>query len=571
MSPERRVAVQRHRLDQRAIADHDAGRVFRDVAREPFELARGLEQASHLPVRFDAGAQFGRLLMRLLERRAERLGDQLRDAVDVGVGHTERAADIAQRRLRLQRPEADDLRDAHLVGRRLRGAVVLLGDVADHRVAPAHAEVDVDVRHRDAFGVEEALEEDVVLDRVDAGDAEAVGDQASRRRTASRADRHTGTSRVVDEVRHDQEVAGEAHRLDHRQLVLHARAVDAVVAGQRFVALEAEAPAQPRPGHLLQHLLAGRAGGHLEIGQLVLAHLQFDVAALGDFQRRRDGGRVVVEDLPHLVAVLHVETLAVEVEALRIVEVGGRADAEQHVVRLVVVGFEIVGVVGCDQREVQIGGHLHQLGVHLVLRGNPVALQLQVEAALEERRELLDEAPGARGVVVEDRARHHRRETARRRDQPFAVLAQQIEVDARLVVEALEIAPRHQHHQIAVAGVVHREQQQVVDRVEARVVLLAALPFEARAGCEVDLAAEDRLHARVARLLVELDGAEEIAVVGHRDSRHAERLGAREERLVLDRTVEERELRVEMQVGEGSRHPPCYSHSMVAGGFDETS
>ncbi len=111
----------------------------------------------------------------------------------------------------------------------------------------------------------------------------------------------------------------------------------------------------------------------------------------------------------------------------------------------------------------------------------------------------------------------------------------------------------------------------MVDRVEARFVLLAALLLEARARGDVDLAAEDRLHAGVARLLVELDGAEEIAVIGHRDRRHAERLGAREERLVLDRTVEERELGVEMQVGEGSRHPRAYSHSMVAGGFEETS
>ena len=70
---------------------------------------------------------------------------------------------------------------------------------------------------------------------------------------------------------------------------------------------------------------------------------------------------------------------------------------------------------------------------------------------------------------------------------------------------------------------------------------------------------------------VELDRAEEVAVVGHRDRRHAQRLGAREERLVLDRAVEQRELGVEMQVGEGSRHPRAYSHSIVAGGFDEMS
>ncbi len=111
----------------------------------------------------------------------------------------------------------------------------------------------------------------------------------------------------------------------------------------------------------------------------------------------------------------------------------------------------------------------------------------------------------------------------------------------------------------------------MVDRIEARVVLLAALLLEARSRRDVDLAAEDRLHTRIARLLVELDGAEQIAVVGHRDRRHAERLRAREERLVLDRAVEQRELGVQVQVGEGSRHSLAYSHSIVAGGFDEMS
>ena len=156
--------------------------------------------------------------------------------------------------------------------------------------------------------------------------------------------------------------------------------------GQRLVGIEAEARAQARPRLLFEHLLARGAGRHLELGQVVLAHLELDVAALGDLERGFDGGGMVVEDLPHLVAVLHVEALAVEAEALRVVEVGGGADAEQHVVRLVVVALEVVRVVGGDQRQVQVGRHLHQLGVDLVLRRNAVALHLEVEAVLEDRR-----------------------------------------------------------------------------------------------------------------------------------------------------------------------------------------
>ena len=71
--------------------------------------------------------------------------------------------------------------------------------------------------------------------------------------------------------------------------------------------------------------------------------------------------------------------------------------------------------------------------------------------------------------------------------------------------------------------------------------------------------------------LVELDGAEEVAVVRERHGGHVERTGPLEERADLDRPVEQRVLAVQVQVNEGSRRHPLYSHSMVAGGFEETS
>ena len=282
-----RVAVQRHQLDQRAVADHDARRVRRGVARQALELARRLEEPLHLPVRLDARAQLGRLRERLLELDAERLGHQLRDPVDVAEGHAEHAPDVADRRLRLQRPEGHDLRDAHLLGFGVAVPSYFSAHVADHLVAAAHAEVDVDVRHRDALGVEEALEDDVVLDRIDAGDAEPVRDEAAGRGAAARPDRNAAAPRVVDEVRDDQEVAGEAHLTGSRRARAScARRSAAYLPRQRLVGIEAEPRAQPRPGLLVQHLLARASARHLELGHVVLAHLDLDVAALGDLERR---------------------------------------------------------------------------------------------------------------------------------------------------------------------------------------------------------------------------------------------------------------------------------------------
>src|SRR5436190_1777648 len=70
--------------------------------------------------------------------------------------------------------EGDDLGD--------RLAAVFLGDVADHPLAAADREIDVDIRHRFAPGVEEALEDQAFGERVEVGDAEHVGDDRARRR-----------------------------------------------------------------------------------------------------------------------------------------------------------------------------------------------------------------------------------------------------------------------------------------------------------------------------------------------------------------------------------------------------
>ena len=140
------------------------------------------------------------LLERLGERHVERRRHRLGDAVGVGVRDVHDPRDVAHHRARLHRPERDDLRDVL--------AAVLAGDVLDDLAAPPLAEVDVDVGQRDALGVEEALEDQVVLDRIDVGDAQAVGDEAAGRRAAARADRNALLAGVADEVPHDQKYPG---------------------------------------------------------------------------------------------------------------------------------------------------------------------------------------------------------------------------------------------------------------------------------------------------------------------------------------------------------------------------
>src|SRR5262249_58592156 len=103
--------------------------------------------------------------------------------------------DVAQHAARLERTEGDDLRD-------LVAAVALL-HIADDFAAAILTEVDVEVRHRDAFRIEEALEQEPEADRVEVGDGQRPGNERTRAGAAARPDRDTMGLRPFDEVGHD--------------------------------------------------------------------------------------------------------------------------------------------------------------------------------------------------------------------------------------------------------------------------------------------------------------------------------------------------------------------------------
>ena len=155
----------------------------RGVAVEALELLRDGEGAPDHRLGIARGLQPRLFLDGALEgdRRRRVLRHHLAQLVDLPVGHLQHPADVAQHPPRLQRAEGDDLGD-------LIAAVTPL-HVADDLVAPLLAEVDVEVGHRHALGIEEALEQEAEADRVEIGDGQRIGDQRAGTRAAARTDR----------------------------------------------------------------------------------------------------------------------------------------------------------------------------------------------------------------------------------------------------------------------------------------------------------------------------------------------------------------------------------------------
>jgi hypothetical protein len=215
--------------------------------------------------------------MLLVEGRGERdllAHDGCRQRLGDPLPHRERVAEhpgrVLDGLLGLDRAEGDDLRDALLA--------VLLGHVADDVAAPALVEVDVDVGQRHPLRVEEALEDQAVLERVEVRDAQRVGDQATGGRSPARSHPDAVALRPGHEVRDHEEVRREAHLEDDADLVVGLRA-GLVGHGASVAALEPALHLGDEPGLLA---LAGRHGVRRHE---VAALTEADVAALGDPQR----------------------------------------------------------------------------------------------------------------------------------------------------------------------------------------------------------------------------------------------------------------------------------------------
>ena len=426
----------------------------------------------------------------------------------MAVAHAQHPADVAQRGLGGHRAEGGDL--AH------RGAAVAVLDVVDDAVAVALAEVDVEVGHRDPLGIQEALEQQVVLQRIQVGDRQHIGHQRARARAPARAHRAAVGLGPADEVRHDQEVAGKAHLQDRRQLELQpldiARALGVALRGigeeqlqAIFQALEGELAEVVGHRH-------GRAVGQQRRGkvrQLRLAQHQRQAAAPGDLDGVVDRAGNVGEECGHLGLRLEVLVTAEAAHALGVAQRVAVGHADPRLVGLEVVGFEELDRVGGDDRQAQLRRQGHGRAHVRLVTGQLRALQLEVEAARKERRQPLRHIACARRVAHRQRLADCAHQAAGERDQPAAEFLQPRPLHPGLVA-ALHIAdPRARQDlaQVQIALAVLHQQQQPGGG--------AGIAGGGRAvGLEPDVDADDRLHALLARGVVELDAAEQIGQIG---------------------------------------------------------
>ena len=425
------------------------------------------------------------------------VGDRLCQLVDVGERHVVHSGDLLDRRLRLHRAERQDLAD--LV------RAVFARDVFDDLASPLVTEVDVKVGRRLAFGVEEALKEQVVFERVYVGDADSIRYDAAHARTSARADGDAVRARVVDEVPDDEVVVREALGDDDFELALRPLSD---LGSDRAVP-----PLQALVRHAAQ--IVGRRRAVLgDVRRLKVLLFDDDVALFHHLDGVGDRLGAPRKGLHHLLVRFEVELICLEAHALGVVDRLARLDAEHDVVHLGVLALGVVDVVGRDDLDAYLPRDLDQQRVDPPLLLYAVVLEFDIEVPRREHVAQHDRIVFRLVVVVfEQQFGDAPRKAGGQTDHALGVFFERLDVYARLVVKAVDVRHAVQLNEIAIADVVFCNEHKVIEAAVAPRLLVHVL-----AG--VELAADDGFEPRLLHRLVEGEHAEHVAVIGDRHAGH---------------------------------------------------
>ena len=418
---------------------------------------------------------------------------------------------------------------------------VLAGHVVDYLLPALVAEVDVQIGHAHAFGVQKPLEEQAVFQRVQHGDAQRIGHDAARAAAAAGPDHDAIALGVVDEIPHDEKVVHIPHAGDHVQLIGKAggRLALRVV---RLIGIARPEALSAQAGEHFQRRLARFDG---EAGQVQLAKLKPHLAARGDLARLMHGLGTIGKKREHFGLALDIEFLGFHAHARLILEGFARLDAHEHLLGGRVLSVEIMAVVGGHQGNARLPRQRLEPGKHCALLRQAMVHDFHKVVALAEKRLHLKRILfRVLRAALQKQLGQIAAQACRKADQSFGVLLEQLVVDAGLVVKALGKPGADQLDEVAIAGLVFTQQNHMAVFAR-RAVLLKAV------GTDIHLAADDGGDALLQAGVIEVDDPVHHAVIGHGGVREAKLLKTLDQGLDAVGPVQEAVFGMQMQMSKG--------------------
>ena len=443
-----RIAVERNKLGKRAVADDNASGMGGGVTRPAFELAGNANQHFDLSVRLHFGAEFGDAGKRALQiPRVCRIGgDEFGKAIHLPIRKLQHPADILDDGARLQRPEGDDLR--HLL------AAIFLLNIADNLFPPRFAKVDIEIRHGFARRIEKALENQAKGKRIDIGYAERPRDHRSCTGAAPGANRNGLRLGPLDEIGHDQEIAGEAHVFDDAKLKIQPLSIGGMIQlWNGSESLFEASGCQVTQGFLFLVAVCE------ELGKNRFALFERERTALGHKAAIGDGFGKIGKAQRHFGRACRQHVLRIGSAAIGAFNIGAVCNAEHHIMRFMAVRLQKAGDCGGNKRRAEGVCEIDKRGFASVLHSVAAAGDFNEQAVAEQRLQAVGERAGLIGLAfsIEPGQRPIGSTSESQQTGGAALQPGQIGV-------AFEVRSRHQRKQILPPFRILHQQGQMIHR-----------------------------------------------------------------------------------------------------------
>ena len=423
---------------------------------------------------------------------------------------------------------------------------VALVDARDQDVADVAREIEVDVRERGELLVQEAAEEELVLDRVDVRESGEVADDRGDARAAAatgREQRSRGVgaahlrghlARKLEQIAVKQKEARQPERADDRELLLKAALCGGArsapgVARRQEIAAERGQPPVCR-AVLGPRIAVAEVRGEVEPEPLRKAARFLDrVRMVREASRHRLRRREDVRGVP-------------SPQGLRLVEGGAGADGHEGVLERDAIASVGVDIARGHAGNPQPLGELREVAVATAVAAGERALELDPEAIRPERAQKAPSDERRLGVELPvDPAP----------DRPVPRAAGQAHEAGRVALDLLERDARGRRLGRPLARPLVSLRDQPAEVPVARSVL--AEQGDVEGVVEGELRSDDRAQAERFRRLRELHRAVEAVVVGDGERGVPVLRGGMRELDRMRGAVQERERRVAVELDVGHR------------------
>ena len=390
------------------------------------------------------------------------------------------------------------------------------------------------------------------MDRINVGNAKGIGHKRARRRSPARSHRNPTLPGKADVIPHHQEVGGETHLLHHLELKAQPFSIDRIegLLGPNL---------EPIPQSLFRNFreiahrrmpLGDREAGHLIAAQDVVGlHLLGHPGRVGHGFSNHLGFQVVTKEGEHLGLTLDVFGAGVA-KPFFVADQLAREHTQQGVVGLHIVGTEVVGIVGGNQRDTELGADARHLHIDDAVFHAPVVLDLEVEVVAEDLLVPAGHIPGRIGPAPQDRLGDFPSQAGRRHHQAFAVLLEERLIDAGPRKNApaphpAQMADAGELHQIAVTGGIFCQHHEVI------APFLLGLGVINGSIDDIHLIANDRLDPGSRAELEQLNGPIHHTVVGEGQGGHPKLHGPIHHCWQLGRPIQQAVIAVVVERDEG--------------------